>query len=331
MANIRKHRNKWQARVRRVGAGSLVKSFLRREDAVTWARHMEVRADRRELPADPKALRGVTLGDLVKRYRDTVSIKKRGYEYERVTLTAFLRHPICSKRLTDLQTADFVVYRDERLRTVRASSLKRSLDPLHNLFELARDEWGLPIGENPLDKLKIIVPPNRRERRLSADEWRRLQDALCRTRNPWVEPILRLALATAMRRGEIIAIQGSHLNPEGRTLTIPMTKNGYARTIPLTQDALKVFVAFQHKQGRLFPISPNAFRLAWERLRARAQLSDLHFHDLRHEAISRLFEMGLNAYEVALISGHRDTRMLFRYTHPLTATITEKFAAAFGG
>jgi integrase len=78
------------------------------------------------------------------------------------------------------------------------------------------------------------------------------------------------------------------------------------------------------KEGRVFPISANAFRLAWERLRVRAGVTDLHFHDLRHEAISRFFEKGLNVPEVALISGHRDPRMLFRYTHPKPQAIIKK-------
>ena len=64
-----------------------------------------------------------------------------------------------------------------------------------------------------------------------------------------------------------------------------------------------------------FSMSANAVRLAWEKLKIKGSIKDLHFHDLRHEAISRLFEKGLSIPEVALISGHRDVRMLFRYTH----------------
>jgi len=71
-------------------------------------------------------------------------------------------------------------------------------------------------------------------------------------------------------------------------------------------------------------MSANAFRLSWERVRKRAGISDLHFHDLRHEAISRFFELGLSVPEVALISGHRDARMLFRYTHPMRETILKQ-------
>jgi integrase len=74
----------------------------------------------------------------------------------------------------------------------------------------------------------------------------------------------------------------------------------------------------------VFPVNGNAARLAWERLRERAGVSDLRFHDLRHEAVSRFFELGLNVPEVAMISGHRDPRMLFRYTHPKPELVAQK-------
>jgi integrase len=80
-----------------------------------------------------------------------------------------------------------------------------------------------------------------------------------------------------------------------------------------------------HAAGeRVFPLSPNAVRLAWERVKRRAGIDDLHFHDLRHEAISRFFELGLSIPEVALISGHRDFKMLFRYTHLRPGDVAKK-------
>ncbi|MEM8644612.1 MAG: site-specific integrase, partial [Pseudomonadota bacterium] len=105
---------------------------------------MELQADRSEIPTDTRVLQRLTLGDLVKRYRDTVSIKKRGYEVERIVLTAFLRHPICLRPLAHLKTEHFAAYRDERLKIIKANTLKRELSPLQNLFEVAKDEWGLP-------------------------------------------------------------------------------------------------------------------------------------------------------------------------------------------
>jgi integrase len=105
-----------------------------------------------------------------------------------------------------------------------------------------------------------------------------------------------------------------------------LTKNGTSREVPLPKKAVKVLRNQRSRQGTPtpFPVNANAFRLAWERLRKRADLCDLRFHDLRHEAISRFFEMGLSVPEVAVISGHKDARMLFRYTHLRAENIIAK-------
>ena len=119
-----------------------------------------------------------------------------------------------------------------------------------------------------------------------------------------------------MRRGELVNILWEDIDFARRTLHIPHTKNGHPRTIPLSPRAIDILRQLHgSNEARVFPMSPNAVRLAWQRLTKRAGIEDLHFHDLRHEAISRFFEMGLSVPEVALISGHRDYRMLFRYTH----------------
>ena len=156
--------------------------------------------------------------------------------------------------------------------------------------------------------------------------WIGLIEAAKVCRNPLIEAIIRFAVETGMRRGEILAIRRNHFDPINRTLLIPETKTGYSRTIPLTRLAAQLLS--QSDDDPVFQISANAFRLAWERVKTRAKIEDLHFHDLRHEAISRFFEMGLNAPEVALISGHRDMRMLSRYTHPQRQLISQKLDAA---
>jgi len=323
MASIRNHQGKWQVRVRREGLRPLSKSFILKKDALEWARQMELRADRRDLPEDPRQLQQFTLGELVKRYRDEVTIQKRSREIETAFLNAFLKHPICSRKLSEIRTEDFAQYRDERLTTIKPVSLKRQLDPVHNLFEVAKREWGLPILVNPLAALKLRVMATRRERRLNDDEWPQLLVAARSARNPFVEPIIRLARETGMRRGELLNLQGRHVDLGRRSLTIPISKNGHARTIPLSLEAVSVLSQCR-TDGQLFPITRNAFRLAWERVKLRAGIEDLHFHDLRHEAISRLFELGLTTPEVALISGHRDIRMLFRYSHAMRSQIVAK-------
>ena len=131
-----------------------------------------------------------------------------------------------------------------------------------------------------------------------------------------------------MRRGEILNMRWGDVSFEGRTLHIPVTKNGHARTIPLSSRALVLLRALSDSRTsgteHVLPITENAAKMAWKRLAKRAQLEDLRFHDLRHQAISRFFEKGLNVPEVALISGHRDPRMLFRYTHPRAEDVAAK-------
>jgi integrase len=325
MATIRKRGDKWQVQVRRAGHRPFSKTFNVRKDAISWARQSEVQADRAKLPTDPKALRRITLGELVRRYRDTVSVKKRAYENERISLNAFLSHPICSKRLSELRTEDFAAFRDERLKTIKPVSLKRQLDPIHNLFEVAKHEWGLPIRENPLNRLKLQAQTQKRERRLRPGELKMLMSAARSCRNNLIAPIIRLALATGMRRGEIIAIKKNHIDLQRRVLLIEETKNGHSRHIPLNREALSLLRERQALvSDRFFPISANAFRLAWGRVKSRAGIEDLHFHDLRHEAISRFFEIGLTTPEVASISGHRDARMLFRYAHAERQAVIRK-------
>ena len=238
MATIRKRGDKWQVQIRRVDIRPVSKSFYVRKDAEAWARHMEVQVDRRDLPSDPKVLQRVTLGELVERYRDTVSIKKRSYKNERIELNAFLAHQICSKRLSEVRTDDFAVYRDERLQIIKPVSLKRQLAPIHNLFEIARNEWGLPIRENPLDKLQLKAPDQRRERRLRPGELDRLIEAARSCRNPLITPIILIAVETGMRRGEILGTRQCNIDFERRALLITDTKNGQSRNIPLTSTAI---------------------------------------------------------------------------------------------
>jgi integrase len=339
MATIRKRGVKWQVQVRRVGLRPISRSFHIRKDAELWARQMEVEADRCGLPRDPKALQRVTLRELVERYRDSVSVRKRGYEIERIVLNAFLRQPLCQKRLSDIRTENFASYRDQRLNEIKPSSLKRQLCSLQNMFEIARDEWGMPIRENPLSKLKIAINEERRERRLEPGEYEALTDAARRSRNNLVLPIIQLAIETGMRRGELLRARWSHFSLADRSLSIPETKNGYSRTIPLTPLAVQIItqlkkgISNDRESGEkemacedfLFPTSPNALRLNWERIRKRAKVGNLRFHDLRHEAISRFFEIGLTAPD-ALMSGHRGIRTLSRYAHPMRQANIEKAA-----
>lgn len=317
MASIRKRGDRWQVQVRRQHAPNITRSFVKRADAEAWGREMEVEADRRCLKNDPRVLDRITLGDLVVRYRDEVCAFKKSRDVEQAILTAFVRHRLAKLPLSQVTPAEFAKYRDERLKKVSPSGLNREFSPLQHMYEIAQSEWGLPITENPLKRVRKPQNNRPRSRRLLSGEYERLLAAAGRRRVKYLKPMIILAIETAMRRGEILAAKRSHLGEGMRSLYIPETKTGVPRTIPISSIAREQLLHLEQAEpdASLFDVTCNAFKLAWQRTVEDAGLEDLHFHDLRHEAVSRLFERGLSMPEVASISGHRDFRMLARYAH----------------
>ena len=105
------------------------------------------------------------------------------------------------------------------------------------------------------------------------------------------------------------------------------TKNGEDRKVPLTLKCIQLLNQLSRSHEHVFPISATCLNQAWRRAVRKAEIKDLRFHDLRHEAVSRFFEMGMNIVEVALISGHKDVTQLFRYTHLNPENVFKKYDA----
>jgi len=119
-----------------------------------------------------------------------------------------------------------------------------------------------------------------------------------------------------MRRGELLSTLWSDVHIEESYIHLPMTKNGSSRDVPLSSRARDILSDLPRGLSEVvFPIHFEALKGLWKRACKRADIEDLHFHDLRHEATTRFFEKGLNVMEVAAITGHKDLRMLKRYTH----------------
>jgi integrase len=290
---------------------------------------MERMADRGELPAPKESLSTIKLRDILERYRDKITIKKRSADTETYLINAFLREPIANLTLAQITSSHFTKYRDCRLKKVKPGTINRQLGIIKHAFDIAMREWDIPLRENPLSKLKKLKTNNARCRRMELQEWQAIKTAALTCRNRSIMPLIKLAVETAMRRGELLALQWQHVDFQTRTAHIPVTKNGHSRTIPLTSEAIRILkeiYGMRLSDEEVFPgLTGNAVDHAWNRIVERAKIIDLHFHDLRHEAISRFFERGLSMPEVALISGHRDFRMLFRYTHLRAEDIAAKF------
>lgn len=317
MATIRKRNGKYQVQVRRMGCTPLSKTFMKLDDARAWARVAEVELDKTSLPTDPRMLARITIRTVLEQYRDEIIANKRSRDIETIIVNAMLRQPWCKKSLAQINSSTFAKYRDERSRIVQPCTIRRELGILQHAFDIAIREWSIPLHENPLKRLAKPSGSNKRSRRIEKGEFARLSRAAKQCRGFQMRALLLLGLETAMRQGELLAAKWEHIDLAKREWFIPFTKNGESRTIPLTNRCVRVLRALQHTMAdsTIFSLSSQAVKCAWRRILERADISDFHFHDLRHEAISRFFERGLSVPEVSLISGHKDARMLFRYTH----------------
>lgn len=328
MATFRKRRGKWQVQVRREGQPALSRTFVYRKDAQAWARDIEAKQERGFTAVDNRSLRSSTVDDLLERYVRTITITKRGRAPEAARIGRMRRSAVARLSLAAATPDKFAEYRDQRLTEVAPATVRKEMALFHHAFRMAQHEWNLPLTANPLAELKAPPQGLPRNRRLTDEEASRLLDAFAKVRNRLVPAVVRFALETAMRRGELLRLCWEHVNLARRTIFIPEAKNGHPRTIPLSNAAIGVLndLGWQDS-GLVFPLTANALRQSWDRSCRRAKVLDFNFHDLRHEAISHLFEVGLTVPEVALISGHKDVRMLFRYTHLKAEDVAARLAA----
>jgi integrase len=271
----------------------------------------------------PEATSISTVADLLRKYLTQVTAKKKGRISEAYRLQATIRSPLGEISVSEVRPHHIAEHKERRLLSVAQPSVRRELVILRHAFEVARREWSCRMTANPVAEVRMPSNSAPRVRRLTEAEYSRLLSG-AEARQWWLRPLIVIAVETAMRRGEILNARWEDLNKASSTLRIPNTKTGVERTIPLTLQALEAIASLPASADYIFPMSANAARLAWERLKARQSIYDLRFHDLRHEAISRFFERGLSIAEVALISGHKDPRMLFRYTHLRAEDVAKK-------
>lgn len=284
------------------------------------------------------------LRDLLDRYLTEIVPSHKGADVERTRIRRLLRdEAFVDKKLAALSTEDLQDFITDRLTEVAPSTVDRELDLISQTLNYADDVWKIAPAESPFKGLRRPTYFNERVRRLTPSEEQRLLAAARDDENPYIEPAIVLALETAMRRGELLGITARNVNFEGRYVFLPDTKNGRSRKDPLSTRALEVLrslIALQRDcsdasqtDEPLLPLSPNALKKAFfERVIPKSGVVDFHFHDLRHEAISRLAESGrFGLLELQSISGHRDLRMLQRYAHLCAGNLAKKMDEVRGG
>jgi len=326
MASIRQRSGTWQARIRRKGYPDEVASFKTKTEAQAWARSIESTMDQGAYQSTQSA-KDLLLADVLNRYMHEVTPSKRGAQREAEGIQFMLRQKMASYSMTNLTPAVIAGYRDHRLKTVSAGTIIRELSILSGVISHARKEWSLPVA-NPCALVRKPPTPPGRTRLLTMDEETRLLDELkpVHRRSPWMVPLVMLALESAMRRGELLSLRWENLNLVAQTAFLPLTKNGMARTVPLSKKAVAILAGLPNygSEGRIFPISYMTMHNCFVDACLRAGISNLRFHDLRHTATSRLAEKLPNVIELAAVTGHQTIQMLKRYYHPKAEAMAQK-------
>lgn len=311
MATIEKVAGGYRARVRKKGQ-DVSRTFARKAQAQAWAADIE-----RELAEGVQA--GKTLADAIERYRDEVTPTKRGARWEHVRLTKFLRDlDFADEMLTGITVPTIAQWRDDRLKEVQGSSVRRELTLLSSVFEQARREWQW-IKTNPCRDVRKPQSNPHRTRRVSDDEIERVlialgydSDAPAESKSAQTAVAFLFALETAMRQGEILVMQRDHVDFDRRVALLPKTKNGHARTVPLTQRALSLLRQLPEQGAEFFQLSSSSCDALFRKYVRRAGVQDLHFHDSRREATSRLAKQ-VDVLTLAKITGHRNISELLTY------------------
>ena len=301
MAYIRKRLGKWQCVIRVKGKPPTTKTFLIKKDAKLWGKKTELHFFRED--NDIQKSDYPLFKECLERYRDEVVIRKRSRIMETKLISYLLKESFVNYKLNFVDSRVVALYRDQALKTLKSSSVRRRLAIVSHMYTIAKKEWGYKI-ENPVLNIRKPKSPEPRNRRFTNDELTKLIKG--NRASPKLRLIIQIALETAMRQGEILRVKPEDIN--GNTLFIPIAKTK-PRTIPLTLKAMSLL----NNAELPFNITGNALSKQFKKLCDHYGIEDAHFHDLRRQSLTNfMLERNLSVAETMMIAGHSDPKMLLR-------------------
>ncbi|HUW51544.1 MAG TPA: site-specific integrase [Sulfuricella sp.] len=276
----------------------------------------------------------LTLNTLLTRYSIEVTANKKGKMVELPRIKKLQRFDIAALPVQLIDRASLLRFMEAGSKEGWSScTLRKYVMLISGVFTTATKRWGYSF-ENPVRAIEVPSNGIARNRRLEAGEYDRLLAEMKRCRSAYMPALFILAVETAARRGELLKLEWRNVNLGTSTATLLDTKNGEDRIIPLSSLARQTLLGLPRSiTGRVIPLEEHQARSAFEAAKQRAlhlygkecndagkipdpgYLNDLRFHDLRHEATTRLFERGFDMMEAASVTGHKTLSMLKRYTH----------------
>lgn len=331
MATITKTKSgTFKVQIRKIGIPAITKTCKTKAHAQKWARLIESEIDRGIFVDRTEADR-ITIGELIDKYIKEVTPLKRSAKNDKQRML-FLKKHFGHFKASQLQSKHIANYRDQRLAEGKqGSTVIKEIGSLSHLIDISIKDWGIPLKNNVVTLVRKPKQARGRDRRLAEGEERILLQAAKESKAILLAPIIIIAIETGMRLGELLSLEWNNVDLKKQIAVIPLTKNGDARTIPLSIKVVDTLreITPQPNNPRIFWVwlRADTFENAWRRMIKKTDIQNLRFHDLRHEACSRLIERGFNVIETAHISGHKTLQQLKRYTHLKTEILVSKLNA----
>lgn len=323
MASFQKRPTGWRVELQVKGHREC-RTFDTKAQAQAWAvlRETELRKE-----VQFGVVLGKTVLDAFERYAREVSPTKRSYQREVTRLHFISRTSLADIKLSEILPEHIAAWRDESLKRVSGATVNRDLNLISHVFSVAVKEWRWLL-KSPTSDVRRPKESPPRDRLITSDEISRILLAAgwsmgepARTKTHAVAVAFLFAIETAMRAGEICSLKKGDIT--GRVAQLCMTKNGSARQVPLSSRALELLSYLPEEQDTLFGLLPSQLDALFRKLKNISGVADLHFHDTRHEAITRLARK-LDVLALARMVGHKDLRQLQTYYNETAAELATR-------
>lgn len=297
----------------------------------TMAQHWAAETEKEILAGRNGQVPNKTFSDLLKKYSEEVSPKKKGGEWEIKRINAILRQDISKLMLSDMSRSDFAKWRDLRLKSVSPATVNREMNLISHVLNTAIMDWEW-LHENPMKGVKRPPETPPRDRIMTDREIDRLLFALgydydaekLDTVSSRVGAAMLFAIETAMRASEICKLTWQDVDTENRVAVLWETKNGTKRKVPLSSEAVRIIEQLRNTGTEsVFDLATSQIDPLFRKARKRTLIADLHWHDTRHTAITRLAKI-FNVLELARIVGHKDLRNLQIYFNMTAEDMAKK-------
>jgi integrase len=315
MATIRKLRSKWQVLIRRKYSSPIYKTFIKKEDAVRWARDTEIIIEQ-GLYQDLALAKITKLKDVLAQYRDRISINKKRFEQECYKINKLIRSDIANKNLSELTSLILLDFIEQQKKFVKAGTINKYITLISCAINFAEQFLGVGLNKNPLECIKRlkesnfigqVIEPHEEVLLLKHAEFSKLY---------WLKTAIILGIDCGLRRGEILKLKAEDINYKNNTAVLRDTKNGETREIGLSQRAIQEIKKLPITiGGKLFPCKRlDTFTFYYRQLQRWSGVKK-RFHDTRHTFASRKSTQGWSITEIAAQGGWKQLQVLKRYTH----------------